>query len=114
MNDVENFIEHVGVKGMRWGVRKAVKTSSDYNRTAPYRNRKAKELTNKQLSDINNRINLEINYNRLNPTKIQVGSAMVKSVIAGLTTAASLYALYNGPAGKAAISLGKRFISRKA
>lgn len=112
--NVDDFLEHYGTRGMRWGVRKAVKVSSDYKKTAAYRNRNPKELTNKQISSINNRINLEVSYRRLNPTKIQVGSAMVKSLVAGLTTAASVYALYNSPAGKAAIALGKRLVSRKA
>ncbi len=44
MNDVDEFLEHFGVKGMRWGVRNAAsskkkKTSSDY--------KEAREITKK-------------------------------------------------------------------
>ena len=109
---VEDFLEHYGKKGMKWGRRK-VRTSSDYKKTAHLRNRKTSELSNKQLQSVNNRINLEANYRRLNPGKLAVGHQMVKSMLAGAGTAVSIYALVNSPAGKAAINLGKQALAKK-
>jgi hypothetical protein len=112
----DEFIEHYGKKGMRWGVRKraaGAKSASDFKATVPLRNRKTHELSNKQIQKVNARINLEQNYRRLNPTKVDQGRAIAKGVIAGLTTAASLYALANSPAGKAAIAAGKKALQRK-
>jgi hypothetical protein len=116
-SDIDEFIEHYGKKGMRWGVRNArnrVTTSSDYRKTKPLRNRKTKELSNKQLQNVNARINLEQNYRRLNPSKIQIGSAMAKTTLAALTTVASVYTLAKSPAGQAAINAGKKFMQKKA
>ena len=108
------FVKHHGTKGMRWGVRKksSKPSSTDYKQTVPLRNRRTHELSNKQLQKVNARINLEQGYKRLNPTKVQRGSAVAKGVLAGLTTAASAYALFNSPAGKAAIASGKRMIEK--
>lgn len=116
MNDKgdELLLEHFGTKGMKWGVRKTrpVRVSSDYKKTAPLRNRKVHELSNKQLQSVNTRINLEQNYKRLNPSKIMAGHDMVKGILAGITTAASVYTLVHSPAGKAFIHAGERFIKR--
>lgn len=113
--EVIQLIEHHGVKGMKWGVRGSrnrVKVSSDFRKTAPLRNRKTRELSNKQLQSINARINLEQNYRRMNPTKVQVGSAMVKTTLAGLTTAAAFYSFVKSPAGQAFINAGKKAIRK--
>jgi hypothetical protein len=114
--DIFEFLEHHGVKGMHWGIRnkKPRKSQSgDFKTTHPLRRRNPSELTNRQLRLVNDRINLEQNYRRLNPSKVKVGSAVAKSVIASLTTAASLYSLSQSPAGKAAIALGKNFMKKR-
>jgi hypothetical protein len=108
-------IEHYGVKGMKWGVRKkgTGRQSSDFKRTVPLRNRDHRELSNKQIQKVNARINLEQNYARLNPTKIQIGSRAVKGLLAALNTGAAFYTLSKSPAGQAAIKSGKAFIKKK-
>lgn len=106
---IEEFIAHYGTKGMRWGVRKKRKTSSDYKRTAPLRKKHASELTDKQLQDVNKRLNLERQYKNLNPSLLKKGEMSVKVVLGVAGTAASLYALRNNPVGKAMIQGGKDF-----
>ena len=69
MNDKE-FLEHYGVKGMRWGVRKAsTHASEDSARASSYKTRAKTEgihtLTNKELQDYITRANLEQQFSRL-------------------------------------------------
>lgn len=114
MIDTNEFIEHYGKKGMKWGVRrKPVKTSSDYRKTAPLRNRKTRELSNKQLQQINSRINMEQQYRKLNPTKIQKGELIAKSVVATAGTIGAIFAIAQTPHGKAMIRLGKQMMFGK-
>lgn len=107
-DDVENFIEHFGIKGMRWGVRRSrVKTSSDFRKTAPLRRRKPKQLTNKQLRDVNARLNLEQNFRRMNPSTVQKGHSAAKNIIALSGTAVALASLAQTPWGRAGLSFIK-------
>lgn len=114
---VDRFIEHHGVKGMRWGVRtkgrKPRRESTDFKKTVPLRNRKTHELSNKQIKTVNERINLETNYKRLNPNKVQKGKAAAAGLLATATMAATAYNLMNSPAGKAAIASGKKMLAAK-
>ena len=101
---------HFGVKGMRWGVRKAspsgsgtksYKSSRDYNAANRLR-RKAKgsgtkSLTNKEMKMLNTRLELEKKYNQLNPSRVDKGRkvlATTVSVVGGVTT---LYAASQSP-----------------
>lgn len=115
-SNIEVFIEHHGIKGMKWGVRnprnRVKVSSSDFKKTAHLRGKKTHQLTNKQLKAVNERINLEQNYRRLNPSKAQVGKAAAASIIATAGTAATAYNLLHSPAGKAAIAAGKRVLKK--
>jgi hypothetical protein len=116
--DVTEFVEHHGIKGMHWGIRNPESrvrlarrnkrpASSDFKKSAPHRGQPAHTLTNKQLKSLNERMNLEQNYNRMNPNKVEKGHRAVKSLIAVGTTATTLYALYNSPLAKHLMSIGK-------
>jgi predicted RNA-binding protein with PUA domain len=106
--EAEEFIQHYGVQGMKWGVRgrrrSAPRLSSDYKKTVPLRNRKTRELSNKQIQTVNHRVNLEQNYNRLNPNKVARGERVVKDLLAIAGTAGAVYTLAKSPHGQAAIS----------
>ena len=112
MTDEE--LMHFGVKGMKWGVRKgsSVKTSKDYRDVAPYTKKKAKELTNKQLEQVNKRLTLEKKYKDLNLNAIQRGQAQVAVVLGVIGTVSSIIAVANTPAGKAAIAVGKKALEK--
>jgi len=68
---VTDFLAHYGVKGMRWGVRKAPKegASSDAQKSIDLRTRakrsKAKALSNAELRTAIERMQLEQNFKRL-------------------------------------------------
>jgi hypothetical protein len=108
----EALLEHHGVKGMHWGIRNPESRvtiarrekhapSSDFKRTAPHRGKPVHTLTNKQLKDVNERLNLEQNYSRMNPDKVKSGKKVVtgilgntgKTVASTLLTGAALYGL---------------------
>ena len=101
---------HFGVKGMRWGVRKAspsgsgtksYKSSRDYNAVNRLRRKAkqsgAKSLTNKEMKMINTRLELEKKYNALNPSTLDKGRkglATTVSIVGGVT---ALYAATQSP-----------------
>lgn len=60
-------VEHFGVKGMKWGIRKKNR-SSDFNEAQRLRNKNPDTLSNKELQTLNTRMSLEANYrnNRIN------------------------------------------------
>lgn len=124
--DTEEFLEHVGVKGMKWGVRKgslptikkARTTSSDYKQTAPLRKKHPSQLTNKQLQSVNNRMNLEQNFSRLSKeqsktAKIKTGHKYVKEIVGVIGTVTTLAGLYKTFSGKSSIDLGRKVMSSK-
>jgi hypothetical protein len=106
---VENILTHHGVKGMRWGVRrkatvgaqevivsdkrKKLKTSGGEGhpahpdavsaRTSAQIAKKSgiKALSNKDLQDYNNRLNLEQNYKRLNYQDKSAGRKFVQTML---------------------------------
>ena len=70
---VDDFLEHFGVKGMRWGSRKSgsgkVGPSADSKLSTELRTRakksKVKSLSNAELQQAINRMNLEQQFKRL-------------------------------------------------
>ncbi len=105
--NVEEFIEHVGVKGMHWGVRKSnvsKKRSAESKRVSELKKKPAHQLTNKQLKTINERMNLEQNFSRMNPTTAQKGKLIVTGIIGTAMMAKTVFDITNSAAGKAAIA----------
>lgn len=115
---VEEFISHYGKKGMRWGVRKARTTSNPHRqgaeskRTEDLRRRDPKTLTNRQLAEVNNRLNLEQNFGKLNPSMVSRGTAKATAILATVGIAVTAYNMATSPAGKAAIKAGKKFMAK--
>ena len=125
MTDIYSFLSHYGVMGMKWGVRKdrssnvtvnasprKIKTSGGYDvnpsddavKVAAYKQRakksSTKSLSNKELKLVVERLNLETQYSRLNPSKVKSGHDYVKALLAVGTTVSSIYALTQSPFGK--------------
>lgn len=114
-SDIDGFIiSHHGVKGQKWGIRHKPqrKKSSDFKTTEHLRKKRAHELSNKQLQKVNSRVNLEKNFKQLNPGTVQAGHDQVKLFLSLVSTAVAIHTLVNSPAGKAAISAGKNFITK--
>lgn len=108
-----SFLEHYGVKGMKWGVRRAAsqlgaaRPKSDDALVANAAKRKARvkgldSLSNKELKDLSTRLNLETQVSSLSKKRntLARGSATVASVIAAGATVNSAIAFSKTPAGK--------------
>jgi len=110
------FLEHYGVKGMHWGIRTEKppkRMSSDYKKTAAYRSRHPQELTNKQLKAVNERLNLETNYKRMNPHTIKKGMAAAAGILAAVELVNKFANISNSTIGKMAISAGAKHVVKK-
>ena len=89
---VEDFLQHFGVKGMKWGVRRASKESASVDSTRKTDLKKrakrsgVKALTNSEIQDAINRMNLEQQFKRLSMNEKNVVSRFVASTLAEVGT----------------------------
>jgi hypothetical protein len=105
---------------MRWGVRKGskepMKTSSDFKKIAELKRKKPPQLTNKQIKAANERMNLEVNFRRLNPDAKARGRMKVKGILATIGASGGAIGIYNAlnsKAGKDAIAVGKKVLGNQ-
>lgn len=105
MNEVErgrHFLEHYGVKGMKWGVRrKRSARSSDANRHGEASAKKLQQLSDTELRGLVNRMEMERSAKRLNPNVVTSGHNVVKGLLAAGVTANAVISFAQSPAGKA-------------
>ncbi len=116
LNDV---LEHYGTKGMKWGVRKSRVPKQGPSGDARDAHRSfikatvsgPQALSNKELQALNQRLNLEQNYQKLsyNPGPFKKAlDSMTKLVKTGKSIDDAI-TFVNGPTGKAiSASLGKK------
>ena len=117
-------LTHAGVKGMRWGVRRYQNKdgsltpagkqrynsmSEDAKVASSLKKKSVKSMSNAELRKLNERVRLEQEYSRLNPSVIKKGLAIAGGVAAGLGT---VVALHNN--GKQAIDIGKKVVAALA
>jgi hypothetical protein len=119
MKTVEEFLEHFGVAGMHWGVRKSrggkvTRQSVDSKRAKELKARPVGSLSNKQLKDVNERLNLETNYKRLNPSTIAKGRKAATEITATVGAVTALAALATNPAAQRAVGRGISFLKNSA
>lgn len=85
-----NELYHYGVPGMKWGVRKSrqnnksvsrkSKKSEDYLRSKQLKKKKLSEMSNAELKELNNRMQLESQYKNLKRQNISTGQKFIKDV----------------------------------
>lgn len=84
---------HFGIKGMKWGVRryqnkdgsltpagKKREKSEDYVRAKDLKKKRLSELSNDELRELNNRMQLESTYRNLKKQNISAGTKFVHDV----------------------------------
>ena len=87
-----NELQHYGIPGMKWGVRKdvyentsrAASNASNALRTASSstkKNKKASELSDEELKKVVARMELEQKYSNLNPSSVSKGSARAADIL---------------------------------
>ena len=101
-----NYLEHYGIKGQKWGVRRFQKKdgsltpngkkrySDDYEKVQTIRKKKVSQMSNQELKDANYRLNLEKQYSDLTRKKSR-GKEAVKTFIAVAGTIAAAEGAYN-------------------
>lgn len=112
--DVDNVLAHFGILGMRWGVRRKTgsdglvvdrgssnKGSEDYIKSRENRAKGYKNLSDKELKALTNRMNMEKQLRELTISDYSRGLDIVKAVTAAGTTIAGVYALSTTPMGQA-------------
>lgn len=106
----KTYLEHYGVKGMRWGFSLFGKkkkqqsnnrnndkdeyesyTSEDHQRYERLKGKKVSELSNQDLQFLSRRAELESKYKQMNPSSIEKGMATVKKVTDYANTAYNAY-----------------------
>lgn len=118
MYQYPDYLAHHGVKGMKWGIRKVRKSvksahksyskkhySKDYRATQNLRRKSSKQLSNNQLKELNKRMELEQNYNRLSTSSVNRGINVAKQVVATAGTIGGLYAISKSDYVKAGASI---------
>ena len=120
-HSVDEVLNHFGIPGMKWGVRKVQESSSrsaqrkaskapseDFIKSRKILKKKTKTLSNQELKDLNNRLNLEQNLHNLQTSQLKRGSDKVNALLATTATISTVYTFYKSPAGQAIVSSLKR------
>lgn len=113
-----SFLSHYGVKGMRWGKRKATTgkskeaASEDHVKVEELRKKPTPALTNQQLTAINKRLQLEQTYNELSGKKgtIMKGNRKAKQYMEVANTAQSMYNFATSPMVKKGFELANKML----
>lgn len=119
---MNNEIQHHGIKGQQWGVRRYQNTngsltpagkkrydsmSNDAKEASELRKKKPNEMSNAELRKLNERQQLEQTHKNLNPSKVKKAIAIASTSAAVLGTMMQLYSN-----GDKTIKLGKSIVEK--
>lgn len=122
--DVENFLAHYGVPGMKWGRRRSdaqlakarESRSSDANEAYEAKAKAKKSgvgsLSNNELQKVNTRMNLERQYKDLTTKDKTTGMQYVDRTIKAGKKANEIYKLANSPLVKDSVNAGKAAVKQ--
>ena len=115
MGHEDQYLEHAGVKGMKWGVRKKhLEPSDDHKRAQAIGKKPIQSLSDTDLKSLNKRRQLEVDYARLNPSRVARGKNAIRDLTTTLGLGVALYTTLTSPAAKWALNAGKTAIQKYA
>jgi hypothetical protein len=110
---VQDFIEHYGVMGQKWGVRRASGStthapSQDSTAAKDLRKKPLHSLSNQELKTVTERQRLEQSFKQMNPTKIASGKKKATEILATIGVLTTAYTM-----STKATKIGKDFLAKK-
>jgi len=88
---MENYLKHYGVPGMKWGVIRnklaLARARRDRNKSEDFKTKKAlskkklSSLSNKELKQLNERMQLEQNFKRLKREQVSAGQKRAEKIL---------------------------------
>ena len=107
MKEVDDFLAHYGILGMKWGIRrkrgkdglvtnKVVNPSDDFKKAADLATKRPSEMSNEELKVLTSRLQLEKQYKELTSASQSKGKKFVTDVLqnAGKQVATTYTAKY--------------------
>lgn len=101
----QKALEHYGIKGMQWGVRKKRSRSADSSEAASLKKKKVFEMSNEELKKVNARLDLEKKYASLNPST----TSKVSKLVGGMAGSVAKQVVSNA-VSQAATNYAKKII----
>lgn len=100
MTNVDEFLEHHGVKGMKWGQRKRRNESARAKKfgggKTRYKDVKAKHLSEEEINKRIKRLELERKYETLNKSQVSAGRDYATGILSNSGKAAAGAAVGTG------------------
>ena len=95
-----DYLEHHGIKGQKWGVirtpeqlghgssgrKKINETENTHDDYRKARSKKVERMSDQELRESLNRLRMEEEYKKLNPSTVSKGEKTVKAAVATVTT----------------------------
>lgn len=123
-SDIDEFLEHYGVKGMHWGIRNENRRTilrgrrikpqhtpaHDFEKIQALKHVPVWAMSDEDIRLVNNRLQLEQNYYRLNPGKVHQGRTAAKHILETVGIGVAAYNILTSPFGQGLVRLGKKAV----
>jgi len=78
---MDKYIQHVGIFGMKWGIRKRGPASSEHAKAREIKKKHVSELSNDELKTVITRLGLEKQYKDINAASTSKGGRFISSLL---------------------------------